>query len=330
MRKSFSIVMVLAMLLSLSMPVTASAVGAIAADEKGSADEIRVVLDGKELSFDVPPQIINGRTMVPMRKIFESLGLSVSWSDVSGIATASDEHVTIMIERDCDRMLVNCDPKPLDSPAVIINGRNLVPARAIAESMGCKVLWDDAERTVIISRSDWQPDNTAVPAILNLSDSEILDRANRMVGIQYGFLYGLRPGAVLEQDWSRVIKYNGQEWVAVKNADSMMDVQEEWNTWMSYFIPVPDDMLSSYRVINGRLYTSNMGIGDDILQGDIEITGIVKRSGDTIQLSGCSWRCEAPGEPYTEHYFTYMMKAKADGWYCTGITGESGRPWSFN
>ena len=36
---------------------------------------VKVVLNGKEISFDVQPQIINGRTMVPMRAIFECLGV---------------------------------------------------------------------------------------------------------------------------------------------------------------------------------------------------------------------------------------------------------------
>lgn len=39
-----------------------------------SDDNIRVILNEEELVFDVPPQIINDRTMVPLRVIFEALG----------------------------------------------------------------------------------------------------------------------------------------------------------------------------------------------------------------------------------------------------------------
>ena len=38
---------------------------------------ITVKIDGHAVAFDVSPQIINNRTMVPMRKIFETLGLSI-------------------------------------------------------------------------------------------------------------------------------------------------------------------------------------------------------------------------------------------------------------
>ncbi len=41
--------------------------------------EIRVMVDGKYIDFDVPPQVINSRTMVPVRAIFEELGADVEW-----------------------------------------------------------------------------------------------------------------------------------------------------------------------------------------------------------------------------------------------------------
>ena len=37
-------------------------------------NNISVVLNGNEISFEQPPYIENGATRVPMRKIFESLG----------------------------------------------------------------------------------------------------------------------------------------------------------------------------------------------------------------------------------------------------------------
>ena len=42
-------------------------------------DEIKVVIDGEELEMDVSPAIINGRTMVPLRAIFEYFGAKIDW-----------------------------------------------------------------------------------------------------------------------------------------------------------------------------------------------------------------------------------------------------------
>lgn len=60
----------------------------------GAADDITVILDGNKLEFDVPPQIIDGRTMVPIRAIFEALGAEVTWDDATKTVTATiDDYV---------------------------------------------------------------------------------------------------------------------------------------------------------------------------------------------------------------------------------------------
>ena len=46
-----------------------------------ASDTIYVTLDGSYIEFDVKPQIINGRTMVPIRAIFEKMGATVEWDN---------------------------------------------------------------------------------------------------------------------------------------------------------------------------------------------------------------------------------------------------------
>jgi len=43
--------------------------------------EIRVIVGGEPVEFDVPPQIIDGEIMVPMRAIFEALDLEMEWDE---------------------------------------------------------------------------------------------------------------------------------------------------------------------------------------------------------------------------------------------------------
>ncbi|WP_085113690.1 copper amine oxidase N-terminal domain-containing protein [Thermoanaerobacterium sp. PSU-2] len=40
---------------------------------------IKLVINGQQVSTDVPPQIVNGTTLVPIRVISESLGAKVNW-----------------------------------------------------------------------------------------------------------------------------------------------------------------------------------------------------------------------------------------------------------
>ncbi len=113
-------------------------------------DGITVILNGKKLEFDVEPIIINGRTMVPMRVIFEALGAKVNWDDAAQSAIGITKNTTVKITIEKDYLLKNDNIVILDSPAVIISGRTLVPVRAIAESLDCKVEWYSKTKTVEI------------------------------------------------------------------------------------------------------------------------------------------------------------------------------------
>ena len=100
------------------------------------------------------PVILNDRTMVPMRAIFEELGADVSWDAGTETASGTLDGVTVNITIDKSVMYRNGEAVTLDQPAVIIDGRTLVPVRAISESFGCSVTWDGSTQSVyIISES---------------------------------------------------------------------------------------------------------------------------------------------------------------------------------
>jgi len=48
--------------------------------------DISVLIDGTEHHFDPPPIIQSGRTLVPMRAIFEALGAEVEWDPATRTA----------------------------------------------------------------------------------------------------------------------------------------------------------------------------------------------------------------------------------------------------
>jgi len=112
---------------------------------------ITVEIDGYELEFDVPPRIIDGRTMVPLRTIFEHLGGYVYWEEEIQMVTAVWDETIIIMQIDVFVMRVNDWEVVIDTPPVIIDGRTLVPVRAIAEALGMDVNWDDDTRTVIVT-----------------------------------------------------------------------------------------------------------------------------------------------------------------------------------
>lgn len=130
---------------------------------------ITVKLNGETLDFDTDPIIINNRTMLPMRAIFEKLGAKVSWHEevktVTGYRRYKDvSDMFIKLKIGDDTAYRNGKGFSLDSPPVIKNSRTLVPVRFIAESFGVEVDWDDENRTVLL---DYDVDKIKDPELVD-------------------------------------------------------------------------------------------------------------------------------------------------------------------
>jgi len=117
-----------------------------------SPSGVKVTLNGAEIKFDDQPPIIeNGRTLVPLRAIFEALGASIDWNPSTKTVTATKSSTTITLSIGSNIMTVNGKNITLDVPAQIKNGRTLVPTRAVAEAFGIKVGWNQETQTVILT-----------------------------------------------------------------------------------------------------------------------------------------------------------------------------------
>lgn len=130
------------------------------ADSGGS---ISVEVDDRKVYFDQEPIIYNDRTMVPMRKIFEALGADVTWNANTQTVTGQKGDRAVRVTIGQKMMYVNSKAVELDTAPFILSGRTLVPARAIAEGLGCTVDWDGRYRVVSITPkvfkwSEWDED----------------------------------------------------------------------------------------------------------------------------------------------------------------------------
>jgi len=122
-------------------------------------NNITVQLDGKMLNFDVQPQLIGGRTMVPLRMIFESMGATVDWNNDTQTVIAFNEHYYVQATINDTNMKVNGENRILDIPPLLVDGRTLVPARFVAEAFGAEVEWDAKTSTVYIHNESKVPQN---------------------------------------------------------------------------------------------------------------------------------------------------------------------------
>lgn len=116
-----------------------------------TSNKITVTMNGNLIEFEQDPVIYNDTTMVPMRKIFEELGMTVNWNGNTRTVTATGNGKTIIVAIDEAIMYVNEAPYILATSPIILDGSTLVPARAISEAMDCKVEWVGEKHQVKIT-----------------------------------------------------------------------------------------------------------------------------------------------------------------------------------
>ncbi|MBT9158122.1 MAG: Oligopeptide-binding protein AppA [Firmicutes bacterium] len=116
---------------------------------------IRVLINGAPLALAVPPVIQNGRTLVPMRAIFEALGATVNWDDATSTVTAYRREQAVVLTIGNRTAWVNGPSRQLDVPPVIVGGRTMVPLRFVAEALGAEVAWQDTPPTVTVTHTPY-------------------------------------------------------------------------------------------------------------------------------------------------------------------------------
>ena len=129
----------------------------LSANVYAETKEVTVKVNDVLVNSPVSAQIVNDRTMLPMRSIFERIGAKVTWIESEKIIFATKNNLLITMQIDNTIMSVQQIENDeiakieLDSPPFIVNGSTLVPVRAVAESLGCSVKWDPHTYTVDIS-----------------------------------------------------------------------------------------------------------------------------------------------------------------------------------
>ncbi|MGY5484794.1 stalk domain-containing protein [Paenibacillus sp. ALE2] len=132
----------------LSTLVLTSAFANLAGAQSG---DIKVIINGVTQQYTQSPIVSQNTTLVPLRGVFESLGAQVEWDSKAKkvIASKNDDRLTLNIGSKL--AYKNSNPVQLDAATQIQKGQVLVPLRFVSQSLGAKVNWDQATRTVTIS-----------------------------------------------------------------------------------------------------------------------------------------------------------------------------------
>ncbi len=137
--------------------------------QKGELLMDRAVLDGADLNtvkmavgsteyinyggghtMDTAPYVDkNSRTMVPVKYVGQALGAKVDWNADDKTVTVTSGDDTVVFKIGSAEMTVNGEAQAIDTQAVIVDNRTMLPLRAAAEAIGASVTFDNGQITIV-------------------------------------------------------------------------------------------------------------------------------------------------------------------------------------
>ena len=135
-------------------------------------NEITVTVNGVNVVFDdVKPQILDNRTLIPMRKLGEAINAAVAWRNSDStvhilrngkcvVLTLNESQMLLTDYEYKDKFVYTSEStfkyidKDTNVVARTINDRTMVPCRAICVALGGNVDWDETTKTVKVTFLD--------------------------------------------------------------------------------------------------------------------------------------------------------------------------------
>ncbi|MGV3723874.1 MAG: copper amine oxidase N-terminal domain-containing protein [Actinomycetota bacterium] len=136
---------------------------------------VPIIVSGVRLSTPAIMLRDVGRTVLPMRALFTSLGAQVVWNareravyawktDGTGVRFGVGEaQAQSLLMPGPNETATVTERRSLDAPPTLLNGRMYIPVRAASEMLGTDVVWDDEKRTVFVGLIDPTVEVKVVP-----------------------------------------------------------------------------------------------------------------------------------------------------------------------
>ncbi len=124
-----------------------------------------IKINGELVPTDMPPVIIENRTLVPARAVFEKIGANVSWDGANQKVSLVLNDTSMEFRINDSNVKVNDKTVQLDVPAKIINDRTMLPLRFVGEQLNMKVGWFPNEALVTLDRTNAASDAQGIKSV---------------------------------------------------------------------------------------------------------------------------------------------------------------------
>ena len=103
------------------------------------AAEVNIEINGETMKIeDMPPVILEDRTLVPARAVFETMGAEVAWNADTKEVYIKKQSDVVILKIDDEIGIKNGIAFSMDVPAKIVNDRTMIPVRAVSEAFAGK------------------------------------------------------------------------------------------------------------------------------------------------------------------------------------------------
>jgi flagellum-specific peptidoglycan hydrolase FlgJ len=216
---------------------------------------IKLLVDGKDITESAAPQLLGGRTLVPVRFVAEELGADVIWNEAER---------TVIVTRDGRSVLLRIDSRLVtydnhgrtyglcDVAPAIINERTYVPLRLVSNALGVGVGWQEASRTVSVDSAQ----SAAITAFYDMKIS-MVKPGQRITGptILQADLPGIIPYGATEIKFLIIDPKTAKGTVAIRG--NILSASYRW---------LPDLKISGERILVAAVYDAqgNFLAGDAV------------------------------------------------------------------
>ena len=133
---------------------------------------IKLYINNREVKCDVAPMIVNDRTLVPARVVFENLNAEVEWDAASRRVFITSGQTKIVFKIGSNKATINDKAVSMDCAPLIVDDRTMVPIRFVSENLGYTVNWDGTAKKVTINAPNIIPEPDMGYEIISVSVKE--------------------------------------------------------------------------------------------------------------------------------------------------------------
>lgn len=185
------------------------------------------LVNNVEHRLDVNPFMKDGRTMVPLRFIGESLGAQVGWSVSEQKITISLDGNSVILWIGKSEARINNNTISMDVPAMISNSRTLVPLRFVSENLKLKVDFNNETQQITITSGNPKGQQSVTPTTLPQSANErtvrdLVSSNKKYIGLSTQGDYSSKY-SIIFTDFEQTGEFKGKiEWIGYNVTDDLV------------------------------------------------------------------------------------------------------------